>query len=43
LLTTTPILKVANPHKDFVECTYAPEEGLGGVLMQDGFVIIFES
>jgi hypothetical protein len=39
LLTTAPILKVVDPHKDFVVCTYASKEGLGGVLMQDGYVI----
>ena len=32
LLTTAPILKIANPHKDFAICTYACNEGLGGVL-----------
>jgi hypothetical protein len=43
LLTTTPILKVADPHKDFVVCTDASKEGLGGVLMQEGHVIAYES
>jgi len=31
-LTTAPILKIADPHKDFVVCTNACNEGLGGVL-----------
>ena len=35
LLTSAPILKVANPKKDFVVCTDACVQGLGGVLMQD--------
>jgi hypothetical protein len=43
LLTTTPILKIEDPHKDFVVCTDASKEGLGGVLMQDDYVISYES
>ena len=43
LLTNTPILKIADPKKDFVVCTDACIEGLGGVLMQEGFVICYES
>jgi hypothetical protein len=35
LLTTTPILKVPNMDADFLVCTDASKEGLGGVLMQD--------
>ena len=31
LLTTSPILKIVDPYKDFVVCTDACEEGLGGV------------
>ena len=34
LLTKDPILNIENPKKDFVVCTYACIEGLGGVLMQ---------
>ena len=34
LLTTTPILKIVDPFKDFVVCTDACKEGLGGVLIQ---------
>jgi hypothetical protein len=41
LLTTTPILKVAYPHKDFVVCIDASKEGLGGILMQEGHVIAY--
>jgi hypothetical protein len=36
LLTKTPILKVPNMDADFLVCTDASKEGLGGVLMQDG-------
>jgi hypothetical protein len=43
LLTLTPILKVANPDKDFTVCVDASKEGLGGVLTQEGHVICYES
>jgi hypothetical protein len=36
LLTTTSILKVPNMDADFLVCTDASKEGLGGVLMQGG-------
>jgi hypothetical protein len=43
LLTSAPILRIAGPNKDFVVCTDACNEGLGGVLTQNGFVICYES
>jgi hypothetical protein len=43
LLTTTPILKVADPDKDFTICVDASKEGIGGVLTQEGHIICFES
>ena len=43
LLTTTPVLKVVDPSKDFVVCTNASKEGLGGVLTQECHVICYES
>jgi hypothetical protein len=43
LLTSAPILKIADPDEEFVVCTEACKEGLGGVLSQNGFVICFES
>eukprot|EP00253_Pinus_taeda_P005649 PITA_05649 len=43
LLTTTPILSIADPNKDYVVCTDTSKEGLGGVLMQEGKVIAYES
>jgi hypothetical protein len=43
LLTSAPILRIAAPNEDFVVCTDACKEGLGGVLSQNGFVICYES
>jgi hypothetical protein len=41
LLTTLLILKVPDMDVDFLVCTDASKEGLGGVLMQDGRVIAY--
>ena len=43
LLTTAPILSVADPNKDYVVCTDESKEGVGRVLMQEGKVIAYES
>jgi hypothetical protein len=43
LLTSAPILRIADPNKGFTICTDACNEGLGGVLNQNGFVICYES
>jgi hypothetical protein len=43
LLTSAPILRIANPNVDFIACTDACKEGLGGVLSQNGFIIFYES
>jgi hypothetical protein len=43
LLTSAPILRIADPEKDFIVCTDACNEGLGGVLGQNGFVKCCES
>jgi hypothetical protein len=43
LVTTAPILKVPVMDADFLVCTDASKEGLGGVLMQDGRVIAYFS
>ena len=43
LLTTAPILKIADPNKDFIICTDTCNDGLGGVLTEEGHVIAFES
>ena len=42
LLTTVTILKITDPDKDFVVCTDACNEDLGGVLIQVGHVIAYE-
>ena len=43
LLTSTPILRIVDPNKEFVVCTDACNDGLGGVLTQEGHVIAYES
>ena len=43
LLTKAPILKVADPYKDYMVCTDASKEGVGGLLSQDGHVVCYES
>jgi hypothetical protein len=43
LLTHAPMLKIADPDNDFLMCTDACKEGLGGVIMQEGCVIFHES
>ena len=43
LLTTAPILKIKYPNKDFVVCSNACNEGLGGVITQDGHIIAYKS
>ena len=43
LLTTTPILKVPDTDAEFLACTNATKEGLGGVSMQDSRVIAYIS
>jgi hypothetical protein len=42
LLYSAPILKIADPNKDYIVCTDACKEGLGGVLSQEGFVVCYE-
>lgn len=37
-----PVLKIADPNESFLVCTYACEESLGGVLMQNGHVLCYE-
>ena len=43
LLTSASVLKVADPEKDFVVCTDACGQGLGGFFMQYNHVICYES
>jgi hypothetical protein len=40
---SAPILRIVDPNEDFIVCTDACKEGLGGVLSQNGFVICYES
>jgi hypothetical protein len=42
LLTSEPVLKISNPNEDFIVCTDACKEGLGGVLSRNGHVICYE-
>ena len=43
LLTSAPDLKIENPKNTFMVCTNDCIEGLGGVTMQEGFLIFHES
>jgi hypothetical protein len=43
LVSSASILRLADRNEDFVVCTYAWKEGLGGVLGHNGFVICYES
>jgi len=43
LLTSAPILKLIYPNEDFVVCTNAYKEGLGGVIIHNGHVIFYKS
>lgn len=43
LLTTAPVLKVADLENLFVVCTDASKEGVSGVLTQEGKFIAYES
>ena len=43
LLTSTPILRIVDVDVDFVVCTYACKEGIGGVLSQNGQVMCYKS
>lgn len=42
-LTIALILKLLDLHKEFSICTNACGEGLGGILMQEGSMIFYES
>ena len=43
LLTTPPILRIADLDGDFVVCTNTSKEGLGGVFLQNDHAICYES
>ena len=42
-LMHAPVLKSSYLNKEFVVCTDACKRGLGGVLMQDGHAVCYES
>ena len=43
LLTIAPILRIVDPNKYFIVCIDACNDGLGGVLTQEGHIIAYES
>ena len=43
ILTSAPILKIADPEKYFVVCTDAYNQGLGGLLMQYNYMVCYDS
>ena len=43
MLTSAPILKIADPNEDFVVSIDACMEGIGGILTQNGHVTCYES
>lgn len=43
LLTNASILNIVDLGKELVVCTYAFKKGLGGVMMQEGQVVFYES
>ena len=40
LLTSTLILKIVAPNGDFVVCTISFQEEIGGILMQNGHIVV---
>ena len=42
-LTHSIVLKIVDPNREFVACTYACKRGLGRVLNQEGHVVCYES
>ena len=43
LFMITSVLRIADPDGDFVVCTDASKEGLGGFLLQNDHAICYES
>jgi hypothetical protein len=43
ILKSAPILKISDPKENFVVCTDACKEGLGGILSQKDHVVCYES
>ena len=42
-LTSSLVIKIIDPYKEFTGCTNACKRGLGGVLMQEGHGVCYES
>ena len=42
MLTTAPIINILDPFKDFFVCAGSCKEGLGGVLIQENYVMDYE-
>ena len=42
-LTNAPILKITDPHKDFIVWNDTWIEGIGRVLMQDNYIVCYKS
>ena len=43
LLSNAAILKIVDPFQYFIICSNAWKEGLGGVLIQENYVVAYES
>ena len=43
MFTNALVLKITDPDKEFVVCTYAFKRGISGVLMEEGQVVCYES
>jgi hypothetical protein len=43
ILTSAPIFEIVDANKDFVVCTDACKEGIGGVFSQMDHVVCYES
>ena len=42
MLTSAPVLKIVNPNENFMLCTNTYQQGIGGMLTQNGHVICYE-
>ena len=42
MLTCAPVIKIVNPNENFVVCTNTYQQGIGGMLIQNGDVICYE-
>ena len=42
MLTSASVLKIVNPNENFVVCKNVCQQGIGGMLTQNGHVICYE-